>query len=327
MEDSDIKKLESELRDFAGKVEILFHEKQGDSFSKDLEEFLRILPDISRGRITWRKGNGESVPPGIPSFTLTSGERRNIHYMALPEKNEVTPFVQALKYTAGATAPTDADTQSRLTRISGPAEIQVFVSPYCTNCPKVVEMVVAFASKSPKLCVIIVDVARYNDLAEAYGIQSVPTTVIDKELVLIAQVSPGRLSTLLAERQTEFYDRELIRSFLERSRPGEAAELIGRGRGRMGILELFQEPEISTRMGVLVVLGRVLEKNEDALREMVPALIELLSHEDPRIRGDIADFLGTVGDPRAIPHLERLALDEDPDVVEAARDALEELRN
>jgi alkyl hydroperoxide reductase subunit AhpF len=327
MEESDIKKLESELADFTGNVEILFHEKEGDAFSKDLEEFLRTLSGMTGDRISSGKGNGDFALPGIPAFTLGSGGNRNIHYLALPEKNEIAPFVKALKYTAEGHAPIDAETEANLSKVSSPAEIQVFVSPFCTNCPKVVETVVAFASKSSHLSAIIVDVQRYNELAEPYGIKSVPATVIDKELVLIAQVSPERLSALLAERGSEFYDRELIRSFMERSRPAEAAELICEGRGRKGILEMFQEPEFSTRMGVLVVLEHALEKNADALREMVPALIDLLSHEDSRIRGDIADFLGTVGDPRAIPHLEKLLKDSDPDVAEAAEDALDELRD
>jgi HEAT repeat protein len=53
----------------------------------------------------------------------------------------------------------------------------------------------------------------------------------------------------------------------------------------------------------------------------------MLSHYDARIRGDVADLLGKIGDPAAIPHLEPLISDPDPDVAEAAVDALEELKN
>jgi hypothetical protein len=327
MEAEDIGKLESELENFVGEVDILFHEKEGDEFSQELEGFVRTLGELSEGRITFDKVEGDSSLPGHPAFTLSSGERRNIHYLALPEKNEIAPFVKALKYTSEGSPPVASDVEAALSEISSPAEIQIFVSPFCTNCPKVVETVVAMASMSPFLSVIIIDVQRYSELAETYGIKSVPGTIIDKELVLIGQIAPERLSALLVNRSTEDYDRELIRSLMERSRTSEAATLICKGKGRKGILELFQEPEISTRMGVLVVLEQALEQDEDALREMVPPLIELLSHEDPRIRGDMADFLGTVGDARAIPHLEKLTRDSDPDVVEAAEDALEELRD
>jgi HEAT repeat protein len=92
-------------------------------------------------------------------------------------------------------------------------------------------------------------------------------------------------------------------------------------------MTLFQEQELSTRMGVLVIMEGALDKNPQSVKNMVPALIELLYHEDARIRGDIADFLGGVGDSRAIPHLEILTKDADPDVAEAAEDALEELQD
>jgi HEAT repeat protein len=52
----------------------------------------------------------------------------------------------------------------------------------------------------------------------------------------------------------------------------------------------------------------------------------MLSHKDSRIRGDIADLLGKTGDPRAIPKLEPLKADPDPDVADAAVEAIEELR-
>ena len=75
-----------------------------------------------------------------------------------------------------------------------------------------------------------------------------------------------------------------------------------------------------------MVLEEALGQDPEAIREMVPSIIELLFHEDSRIRGDMADFLGRVGDRRVVPHLERLTSDPDPDVVEAAADALEELQ-
>jgi hypothetical protein len=263
--------------------------------------------------------------PGLPGFTIASKSRSNIHYLAVPAKNELPPFAKALRYASEGKGPISDDLKKTLSRLSSPAEIQVFVSPFCTNCPKVVETVTAFGAVNPDLSVIIIDVQHFNEMAEGYGIKSVPGTVIDRELVLVGQVEPDRLVTLLEQRGTEDYDRELIRSLMDTGRASMAAELICQGRGRTGIVALFQEPELSTRMGVLVVLEEALEKDPESVREMVPSLIELLSHEDSRIRGDMADFLGSTGDTRVIPHLENLMSDPDPDVIEAASDALESL--
>ena len=54
-------------------------------------------------------------------------------------------------------------------------------------------------------------------------------------------------------------------------------------------------------------------------RSAVPALIAALDSKDPRLAADVADVLGRIGDPRAIPHLTFLAAHgESPSPVRAA---------
>ena len=75
-----------------------------------------------------------------------------------------------------------------------------------------------------------------------------------------------------------------------------------------------------------MIVERALEDKPEAVRALIPSLIGMLSNDDSRIRGDIADLLGKIGDPQVIPNLEPLLADPDPDVSEAAADAIEELR-
>ncbi len=51
----------------------------------------------------------------------------------------------------------------------------------------------------------------------------------------------------------------------------------------------------------------------------------LLSQDDVALRGDTAELLGKIGNPIAIPALKKTAEDPDPDVREAAEEALEAL--
>lgn len=322
----DLTNLASELTSLPSQVELIIHSRENDAFSRALEEFARDLSEVSAGRITLSRDKGEHRLPGLPAFTLSCEKRNNIHYLAIPEGHELPPFLHALQYICRGNAPVSAEVGERLDEVSSPADIWVLVSPHCTNCPKVVKSVVAMASMNSLLSVTIVDVQYFNELAEAHAVKSVPATIIDGQLVLIGQVAPERLLWLLARRGTEEYTRELMRSLIDRGRASEAAQRLARGEGGEALVSLFQEEELSTRMGVLVVLEGALEKDRSAVKKMVPSLIRLLSHEDSRIRGDMADFLGRVGDLRAVPHLERLTSDPDPDVVEAAADALEEMR-
>ena len=327
MKEEDLNKLRRDLKDLAAKVELIIHEKENDPFSQNLKKFAQAISEDFGEKITLTEKDKSFDLPGLPALTLACENRRNIHYLTVPEGYELHPFTQALKFIAQGHAPLSTPTKKVLDRISHPAEIWVLVSPYCTNCPKVVETVIALASTNPLISTFIIDVQYFKELADEYDIKSVPATIIDQQLVLIGQVTQEKLSELLAQRGTLNYDRELIRSLIERGQISRAADLICKGKGREAILSLFEEGDLSMRMGVLVVFEEALENGPGAVRGMVPQLIELLSHEDGRIRGDIADLLGKIGDPRAIPHLERLAADPDPDVMEASAEALEMLRD
>lgn len=321
-----VQRIEHDVRSLPSRVEVIFHGKEQDRFSAQLMEYLQALCEASEGKLVLRRAAGRTPLPERPAFTLKADGRQNVHYLALPEANEVAPFLKALRFVATGEAPFGDDLKRTVGAVRSPAEIQIFVSSFCTNCPRVVETVVAFAALNPMLSAFVIDVQRFAELAERYAVKSVPATVVDRELVLIGQVSPERLSSLLERRGGEDYEREVLRSMLERGLTAEAAERIREGKGREALVSLFLEPELSTRMGVLVVLGQVLEKDREALTAMVPSLLGLLSHDDARIRGDVADFLGGSGDARAIPHLERLTQDPDPEVAEAASDALDRLR-
>ena len=327
MKQDEMRKLGDELKSLPSTVEVSFYEKKDDEFSQELRDFIEKLSEISAGKIKVKRGDeeGRAALPGLPAFTLSCGQPSNVAYLAVPQGPELAPFLRALRALSGETASLPAETSKALAGLSEPAKVRVLISSSCPNCPKLVEEVLALATSSPLVSASILDVEQFGQMAEEYGIKSVPATLIDGELVLIGQQTAKRLAELMVLRGTEDFDGEIIRSLIERGRASEAARYICRGRGRKAILALFQEPELSTRMGVLLVLEQALELDPGAVREMVPSLIELLSHEDSRIRGDIADLLGHVGDRRAIPHLETLANDPDPDVVEAASDALEEL--
>lgn len=318
--------LKENLKDLASGLELLIQEKENDPFSQTLKNFAQEVSQVSGGKITLKEKEADFSFPGFPALTLSSNNRQNIHYLVLPEAHELPPFIQSLKLFTRGEALLSTQARNLLNKVSNPAEIWVFVSPSCSNCPRMVKAVVALAMANPLLSAFIIDVQHFNKLAEEYDLKSVPATIIDRKLVLLGEVSEEKLAELIAQRGTLSYEREMLRTLIERSRTKEAAEILSQGKGGEAILSLFQEGDLSMRIGVLVVFEEILEKYPGALKEMVPSLIELLAHKDSRIRGDIADLLGKIGDPRAIPYLEQLTADPDPDVADAACEALEMIK-
>jgi hypothetical protein len=203
--------------------------------------------------------------------------------------------------------------------------VAVLISDSCPRCPVMVETAGLLACGNLSVSVRIVDVGQFPDTVVEHKIRSVPATVVDGKVVAVGLVREERLVELLASRGTPRFEMETVRSLIELSRIGEAAGYLDRDSGRAVVLDMLRDPEFSRRLSALVVMEKAIEDIPGAVREMAPLLFPLLSHEDARIRGDVADLLGKIGDPRAVARLEPLVTDPDPDVAEAASDAIGQL--
>jgi hypothetical protein len=322
LHNEELLRLQATLEALPRNLEISFHGSEEGEFGRQLGSFLDTLVRISQGKIKVVRGDVEADLPVTPCFSIAEGERGRVTYAALPEGHQFVPFLKVLDAIARGANP-----RSKASGFRSDAEIWVLVSPHCPRCPAVVEAAAALAGREPSLSLLVIDAQRFPAQAETRGIKAVPATVIDRSLVLVGGVSLDRLAELIRIRGTAEFDDEVFRSLVERGRIAEAAENLREGRGRAPILSLLGEPDLSKRMSALVVLEKALEMDPSAVHAMVPSLVELLSHGDARIRGDVADLLGRIGDERAIPHLERLSADPDSDVVEAAAEALVSLRD
>jgi len=317
-------RLRKTLESLPTAVEIVFRPAPDSEFSRSIESFLEKIGDLSGGRVGIVEApDGTDFPVG-PCFKLHRQGRAGIHYAALPAGHQLAPFLKALELVAGdsssaACPELDPDVSSM--------ELQVFIAAQCPRCPAVVETVLAASSRHALHPILIMDAAQFPDLTLRYGIKAVPATVLDRRLVLIGAIAPDRLMELTTIRGSRQFEAEVMRSMVATGRIEEAAAGLGHEAGRDAILSLLQELDMSSRMGALVVLDKALAAQPDAVRAITPHLIGLLSHPDARIRGDIADLLGRTGDFRAVAPLELLVADPDPDVVEAAVEAIGEIRS
>lgn len=306
-------------------AKLVLHLGGEGGFSARLEAFAEEIVRRCGGAVALARGEGAILPEAAAGITVCRGGRCNLHFLMVPEHHELEPFLRALRPADEPSLP--AGIGERLASMTSPAEIRVLVSVHCPNCPAVVDAAARLAGAAPAATVYVIDAQVYPAAAEEHGIRSVPAVVIDRELVLVGPLSIERLAELILGRGTIGYEIEVCRSRLLRGRTAEAVLSLGRDDCRRAWVDLFQEPELSTRMGVLVMLERALESHPEWVRCMVPLWLSLLEHADARIRGDVADLLGRIGDRRALAHLERLCADPDPDVAEAAAEAVAALRD
>jgi alkyl hydroperoxide reductase subunit F len=304
-------------------VKCTYYQAEEGDFSRKLKSFVDELGLLSEGKVrvvTRRPDPGMDI---LPCFRMGGEGHSGIVYAAVPLGHQFPPFVNGLRMIGEKGRPLPQDKPAPAV---SPAELQLLVSEHCPRCPVVAEAVLSLSNRYSSISSFIVDAAQFPDITQRYGIKSVPATILDRRLVLIGNISADRILELLGIRGTPQFEMEVVQSLIDTGRIPDAAECLDQDAGREVILALIQHPDFSKRLSGLVVVETALTRNPDAVRALVPAFVQMLTHDDSRIRGDIADLLGRTGDPKVIPQLEPLVSDPDPDVAEAAAEAIEELR-
>ncbi|MBN2242293.1 MAG: thioredoxin family protein [Acidobacteria bacterium] len=322
-DESEITQLRTLFQRFTNTVELSLCGTADNAFGRKLESCVAIVSGISGGKCVAVEDSSDTAPPVIPCFKIGVGGRSNIAYAALPVGHQFPPFVKILEALGTAAQPV---LQDEALPDASRAELLILISDSCPRCPLAVEAAGTVACADPSVLASVADVMQFQGFVKEYKIQSVPATVLDRKIVLIGALAAGRIKELVESRGTPGFERERVRSLIERQAIAEAAGSLGGDAGRAAVLDLLKDVEFSKRLSALVVVEKALAQNPDSVRAMVPSLLPMLSHGDARIRGDIADLLGKIGDPGVIPRLEPLTRDPDPDVAEAAADAIAELQ-
>lgn len=288
-----------------------------------MEAWVEALAHEAGGRIACEKKGEAGSLAFPPSFSLRSMTGSSIHYHFVPEGPEVPVFREFL-WEAAARPDSSAGADSTAPGHGGPPrEMFLFVSTHCPNCPHAVRTVQALAGKLANLSVHLFEAMLHTELAEKHNIRSVPTLLIGQDLRYVGALDEEKLTSILRSEDPSSLLHEKIRQRIQEGSAAEAAAWIAQG-GDPGFLaqdlgrSTFQE-----RIALLLTLEEALETDPRCLDRMVDPLLPHLETGDASVRGDIADLLGKIGDRKALPALKRLCLDPDPNVVEAATEAVE----
>ncbi|MCX8034081.1 MAG: HEAT repeat domain-containing protein [Thermodesulfovibrio sp.] len=93
------------------------------------------------------------------------------------------------------------------------------------------------------------------------------------------------------------------------------------------IPKMLSDERLRLKIGAFAIIEELKEKNNEALKFIIPYLIELLNSSEKNIRGDAAYALEIIADVTAKPALiEALNKEQDPQVKELIEDALKKLK-
>ena len=290
-----------------------------DALSKKFRKFVETLTTVSSKLRPIYTTYSEDGPPTIEI-------KPNLRYMALPGGREMAPFLRTLISRSQGDTSLAERSLSRLATFITPTKVEVMVSPPCPHCPIVVGLVNQLALASIYLEVTIIDITLFADFAQKYSIRAVPTLVIDGQEQLVGNISEDLLADKLTNQSPSTFHPD---SFKKIVKEGDADKLAGMmvadADVYKGALELLADPDWSVRMGMMVVLEEVAERSPDLVQRVYPYLVDLLGHGDANQRGDMAYLLGIIGNGSILDSLKTLLNDRNPDVAEAAFEAVQEI--
>jgi thiol-disulfide isomerase/thioredoxin len=202
----------------------------------------------------------------------------------------------------------------------------MLLGTHCPYCPTVLKGLSDLVKSGVVGKLEAVNIEQHPEIARALGVRSVPWV----------RIGPFELEGLRSEKElrgwaetagTEAGYASYLDEILSTGKIHRAIKLVQNNPDALkALLLLFSNPEtqLNTRIGISAIIESL--AGSELLQGTVDRLGELSQHNDPRIRGDVAHYLGLTGSDKAISYIEHLMGDPDTDVRAIATESLELLK-
>jgi len=151
----------------------------GDSeSSREMEGLLKDIAALSN-QITLRTDGTDARKP---SFSLNRlGYNMGLRFAAIPLGHEFTSLVLALLWVGGHPPKVEPEVIEQIRNLDGEYNFEVYMSLSCHNCPDVVQALNLMAVLNPKVRVVTIDGALFQDEVNQRQIMAVPSIYLNGE--------------------------------------------------------------------------------------------------------------------------------------------------
>ena len=284
----------------------------GGSSRKAVDAFLSDLASLSHRIEIRRRDKDAADRDGI-----RIGDR--VRFIGIPEGRELPPFLSLMA--PSGPLPGEA--------LELPATLTLFIGPHCPHCPVVFSRMVSLTTSS-QVSLTIVDVEAHPDLAEARGVQSVPTLILDgaetdSEMRWTGAVSAREIWQVMGHRDPSRMGRESLSNLIENGEAGRLAEMMREADAIFPAFpSLLLDEKWSVRLGAMVCAESLMEGGLGTL--LVEILWAQMGAVSDTVKGDILYLAGLTEDPRWIPLIRELETGASAALQEAIEEALETLQ-
>lgn len=121
----------------------------------------------------------------IPAIAIVGEEDYGIRFYGIPSGYEFSSLIETIIDVSKRETKLSKEVKDRLAKINKDVVIQVFVTPTCPYCPRMVHTAYQFAMESKYITAKGIEVIEFPQLGNYYNVSGVPKTVInDKEEII-----------------------------------------------------------------------------------------------------------------------------------------------
>jgi hypothetical protein len=303
------------------KIDVKFIES-GLKEDKVIEDFLSIFVQ-SASNISFKKEKKKENH--LPEIVVAE----NVKYSAIPLSNELKPFLKALSFKEGYKSQEFSQkVKANLDKIEIPISLKLFAAQECPHCPVLVENMIDMAYACENIELNIIDPTIFTEEGTAHNIMSVPCLVLDDDFRWTGSVTMEEITDVLANRDSSTLKASNLRRILEDGKASWLTEqMLLKNMIFPEFVKLVTHEIWSVRLGAIVVIEELAEKNIELANEISPLLWKEFSTASNDVKGDILYSLGEAGSIEDISLIEKeLSNIESEDLQEAAKDALENIK-
>jgi glutaredoxin-like protein len=199
LSEQDQQTLRTHLADIADPVTLLFFTQTigGPETALVTRQILDEIAGLS-ARVTIEEVNFILEPDRAAALGIThvpaiavlkGGVDTRIRFLGAPAGYEFMSLIEAIILAGGSDSGLSAASKALMAaHVTGPLDIQVFVTPTCPHCPKAVTLAHRMAFEHPLVRATCVEATEFMDLSRQYRVTGVPKTVVNGTIDILGAV-------------------------------------------------------------------------------------------------------------------------------------------
>jgi glutaredoxin-like protein len=121
----------------------------------------------------------------VPAIVIEGSKSTRAKFYGVPAGYEFTTLLRDIVQLSRGETELSPATKKILSAVSHPVHIQVFVTPTCPYCPRMVSLAHQFAMENQNIKAEMVEVNEFPQLAIKYNVMGVPKTVINESVEVL----------------------------------------------------------------------------------------------------------------------------------------------